>query len=167
MRKKLLRATVKWYIVKATAGEVMTSWGQSWSNLYIIVSGANGGRLGLAPNLFIVLIAPCDYVTRATKFLPVWPSSSCRHSWPRLLPSRLFGVYKKNKLHQRYLTYRIISRFSITNTIIDLIIFFKSPQLLFFCTPPRRLAFYKCKQSATIADGAILGASGEQLTYAN
>ena len=55
----------------------------------------------------------------------------------------------------------------MTNTIIDLIIFFKSLQLLFFCTPPRRLAFYKRKQSATIADGAILGATGGQLADAN
>jgi hypothetical protein len=48
----------------------------------------------------------------------------------------------------------------MTNTIIDLIIFLKSLQLLFFCTPSQWLAFYKGKQSATIGDRAILGATG-------
>ena len=55
-------------------------------------------------------------------------------------------------------------RFMMTNLIIDVIIYFKG---LFFCTPPRRLALYKCKQSATVGGGATFGNSGNVILFAS
>jgi hypothetical protein len=76
----------------------------------------------------------------------VTSDASHQHTTPGSYPAIVSGFTKR----MSFILEEFHDVLHITNTIIDFIIFLKSPQLLFFCTPSQQLAFYKGKQSATV-----------------